>query len=168
MARNLVETTVDLVKAEVKANIANALASIRNDRADSYVTTEPPVNFFITEQSIGYRAPSVFFIVEDMDFMIPRGANHINALVRMNVSVVVEDRNTERLTYKAWRYQASLHSILAQDSLTSADGAVTLKIKVVNATFSPLYTNSQKPDTEAGFYRKEVLLRLEIEHYENL
>jgi hypothetical protein len=169
MARNLFEIASELIRDRIKAQIPSALASIRTDRADSMVTTEPPVNYFFSEQPAGFRAPSVFIITEGGDFnLTTKAANHINALIRMNVSVVVEDRDTFRLTYKSWRYQAALHQVLAQESLTSVDGAVTLKVKIASASFSPVYTNAQADDDPQGTFRKEVVLGLEIEHYEQL
>lgn len=168
MARNIVETTTDMVIAEVKSKIASALADIRVNRGDALVSTETPVNYFITEQAAGYRCPSLFFIVDNVDFRLPGGANHISAIVSMNLSILVEDRDTFRLTRKAWRYQDALHQILAQDGLTSGDGSVTLRLKIVSASFSPIYSDAQAVDSAQGVFRKEVVLRLEIEHYQSL
>jgi hypothetical protein len=169
VAYNLFETTITVLQSELKAKLPAALASVRVNRGDAQVTTEPPFNYFITEQASGYRAPSVFIIADGADFNLAnKGANHINATVRVNVAVVVEDRDTFRLTTKAWRYQAALHEVLAQDGLTSGDGAVTLKVKVASASFSTVYSNAQKAGNDQGTYRKEVVLHLEVDHYEQL
>lgn len=170
MAQNLTETTVILIRDYLKANMAQALASIRTERADAQVTTEAPKNnnYFIAPRQAVYNAPGVFIISDRIDFRLgSKQANHINALVRVYVSVVVEDRDTTRLTIKAYRYQAALHQLLAQTSLTTATNDVKLIVKVTDATYSPEYTNAQKSGDPQGVFRKEVLLTCEVEHYEN-
>lgn len=168
MGRDIVEESVDLITTAIKSNISAALTSIRSERNDPLVSTEMPVNYYISEKNIGYRTPTIFIIADTVNFHNDdRGANHINATIIVNVAAVVEDRDSTRLTRKAWRYQDALHSVLAQDSLTSSNGAITLKVKVMSASFSPIYTTAQKPDVMSGTFRKEVSLRLEVEHYEN-
>lgn len=167
-ANNLVETTVSLMRTYLKANMPAALADLRTERGDSAVTTEPPVDYFISEPNAAYRTPALFIIPDRINFRINQtGANHINAAVHMRVAVVVEDRDTARLSIKAWRYQAAMHSLLEQRSLTTVSEDVKIVIKVTDATFSAIYTPSQKAGDVQGTFRKEVLLECEVEQYEN-
>lgn len=168
MARFLVETDVNLIIAQIKSAIPAALQSIRDDRADGKVTTIVPKLYYISDQNIGYQSPAVFVIADNLDFRLSGGQNFIDALVRINVSVVVEDLNTDLLTIKAYRYQAALFDCLNQVSLTNEDQTVKLIIKVESATFSPVYTDAQKKGDAKEVFRKEVLLRLEVEHYEQV
>ena len=166
MARHLVETAVNLIQAKIKADIAGALSDIRINRGDALVTTEQPQSYFITESAQGFRAPAIFIIPEEMNMSLDRGANHINAAIKINITVVVEDRDTTRLAIKAWRYQAALDQVLQLQSLTSADLAVTIKTKVDTALFGQIYTASQEAGNTQGVFRKEVSLSLTVEHYE--
>lgn len=167
MAENLTETTIILIRNYIKANISAALASVRTERADAYVTTEPPQSYFISETNAAYRCPAVFIIPEHINFSLERGQNHINAKVRVNVSVVVEDRDTEHLAIKVWRYQAALHQILVETRLTTVSGDVTLVVKVADASFSSTYTAAQEAGNPQGAFRKEVALECDVEHWEN-
>jgi hypothetical protein len=94
-------------------------------------------------------------------------ANFINAITSINVTVKVEDRKMELLVIKALRYQAALHEVLDQTTLASADGLVSLKVRVKNIKPSGIYTygNSEADDTATFF--KEYTLNLAVEHYEN-
>ncbi len=166
MARHLVEVSIDLIQDKIKADIASALSDVRINRSDALVTTEPPQSYFISESAQGFRAPAIFIIPESMEMSLDRGANHINAVIKMNVTVVVEDRDTTRLTIKAWRYQAALDQVLQLQSLTSADNAVTIKTKVDSVAFGQIYSASQEASNTQGVYRKEVSLSLMVEHYE--
>lgn len=166
--RHLIETAVDLVTDQIKANIGTALADIRVNRADNFVTMEPPRDYFIYPKAKGYRTPAVFVIGDRIDFLKERrGANHINAAIRLNVTVLIEDKDAERLTTKAYRYQAALHQVLDQVRLNSADNKATLTCVIQSAGFSPLYTNLADGDPQAVF-RKEVSLEMDVFQFEGL
>lgn len=164
----LAELAVDLIEAQIKANIAQALANVRTERQDPIVTTEPPREYFQYEKAQGYRLPAIFTIIQDMDF---RGEtqkpNHVNALDQVVVAVVVEDRLERTVVKKAWRYQAALTQCLHQVSLTSADGALRLFSRVRRCAFSGLINLKDKNAAEAVF-RQEMSLTLAVEHVENL
>jgi hypothetical protein len=113
--------------------------------------------------------PAVFVIPERMDFKrIERGANHVNAETRLNVTVLIEDRDAERLFLKAYRYQAALFSILNQTVLTSLDSKVKITVVVENAQFSSLYSQPETPGQTGAVFRKEVWLECAVQHYETL
>lgn len=164
----LAEITADLIESTIKTNIAQALANVRAARLDPTVTTEPPKEYFQYEAAHVYRAPAVFTIVKDQT---PRdaqmGANHINCMTDVVVAVVVEDRLERLLVKKAYRYQAALTELLHQVSLTNGDGSVRLFSRVQNFQFSGVINLKNEKATDAVF-RKEVSLRLQVEHIENI
>lgn len=167
----LAERQYTLIEAAIKSGIATALAAIRTDRADAYVSTESPhtQSYFKYASAKAYRCPAVFIIPQSIDLQnAARGANHINAEAKVAVSVVVEDRDLNHLVVKSWRYQAALHKVLHESSLTSGDGKVRLFIKVERITFSPEFSDEKDPHQGAGVFRKEVLLECNVDHIENL
>lgn len=169
MAYKLTESTVGLIVAHLKANMPAALLAIRTDRADARVTTEPPNSYFIFEKARGYRPPAVFVIFEQCDFRLGEtGPNFINALETGNVTVLIEDKDRESLTIKAWRYQAALAQLLTNTSLTNGANTVKLVTKVVRNSFSPIYSNAKDEESSQAVFRKEIVLELEVEHYEQL
>jgi hypothetical protein len=164
-SRKLAEVATNLIIARIKSEIAAALADVRTDRVDGKVSTEVPRNYFIYEKAIGFQAPAVFVICQEMDFRkAERGANHINAVSRFGVSVLIEDIDCDRLTIKAWRYQAALHKILDQTHLDDVDETMKIVVKVNNASFSPVFTNAGESPNN---FRKEVVLNCDVEHYES-
>lgn len=170
--RHLIETDVDLVTAHIKATIGAALVGVGalqiSETPNSAVSVEPPRDYYNYPKAIGYRTPAVFVIGDRIDFQKrEKGANHINANVRLNVTVLIEDKDADRITRKAYRYQAALHECLDQVSLTSSDDKVKIVIVVQNAAFSPLYSNTDDPTAPGSVFRKEVALELDCFHYEN-
>lgn len=167
-ARNIAESTVTLIRDEIKSKIAGALSDLRIERGDAAVSTEPPPtqSYFIYEGAKAYKAPAIFVILDNIDHRLNQGQNFICSLCKVNVSVVVEDRDKTALTTKAWRYQDALHFILSRAQLESANKDVRLVIKVVKETFSPTYSDTKDSQAAQSIFRKEVLLECEVEHYE--
>jgi hypothetical protein len=167
-APRLTEETVGLIISHIQTNIAQALTDVRADRPDNQVVTEIPASYFNYENAHGYQTPAIFVICETFDFKLDQyQANYINADAKINVSVLVEDKDKNNLTVKTWRYQSALHQLLAQTQLQSTDNKVKLTIKVMNATFSPLYSKVRNKDSVEAVFRKEVLLECEVNHQEN-
>lgn len=171
MARHLTEWAVDLVTATVEANIAAALADVNatlppDAPALSY---EAPRDYFIYPRAMGYRTPACFVIADRIDFQKrEKGANHINANVRINLTVLIEDKDADKLTRKAYRYQSALHQLLDQVQLMSTDQAVKIVVVVQNAGFSALYSTTEDPNAPGAVYRKEVSLELDCYHFEQV
>lgn len=167
-AYKLAEITADLIESHIKANIAAALAALRTERDDPIVSTEPPREYFQYETAHVYRAPAIFTIIKNQDFRdgVMKG-NHINAMTEVVVAVVVEDRLQRLLVKKAYRYQAALASLVHQVPLTNSDGSVKLFSRVQNCEFSGII-NLKDPKANDAAFRKEVSLRLQVEHIENL
>jgi hypothetical protein len=168
-SRRLAEITVKLIEAHIKANIATALAEVRTDRADAAVTTEVPKSYFKYELAEGYRAPAVFTICDSIQSRnVEKQANFLACMATVRVSVIVEDRLKDSLVVKSWRYQAALHKLLHLVDLISADSKVKIVSKVEEILFSPEFTDTKDPSAPQSVFRKEVLLLLNVEHYENL
>lgn len=166
-AYQLAELAVDIVEAQIRANITTALANVRTQRIDPIVTTEPPREYFQYEEAHVYRAPAIFVIIQDMDFHDDRNPNHINASNRIVVAAVVEDRLKRLVVKKAWRYQSALMQCLHLVSLTSADGTLRLFSRVKRASFSGVI-NLKDPKSAEAVFRQEMSLQLQVEHIENL
>ena len=167
----LAETDVYLVKAYLSANMATALLQVATTRASTYpvVAVDPPADYFVYNHARAYRSPAVFIIPERMDFKKrERRQNHINAETRLNVTVVIEDKDAERIYLKAYRYQAALAGLLDQAELTSADGKVKIITVIENCQFSPLYSDAKNPEDPRAVFRKEVSVELAVQHYESL
>lgn len=166
-ARKLTEGTVNLLTDCIKTNIAAALTAVQAD-SDHSVTTEPPKTYFIYAGAVGFRTPAVFVIADDMDFkQQERQANFINAMLRVNVTILVEDRNSELLTRRCWRYQSALHSVLDETQLTSSDNKLKIVSVVRRASYSPTYSKTVDKNSPEAVFRKEVLIECDVEHYEN-
>jgi len=166
VAEQLVERTRDMILAEIKAKISAALLAVRTERSDPRVTTEIPRQYFIFDGAHTYNCPAVFVVVDSMDFPESSyGPNHINNLVKIYCSAVVEDRDMAFLTIKAERYQAALCRILHRTILQDDPNFIKIYSRVLRAEFSPIFTRKEK--TNEGIFRKEVSLELEVKHFEN-
>lgn len=166
--RHLVETAVDLIVGQLKTALPTALQDIRINRADNSVTMEPPRDYYIYPRSQGYRAPAVFVIGDRIEFLKDqKQANFIDATCRVNISVLVEDKDSERLMRKSYRYQAAIHQVLDQAVLQSADGQARMTVVIMNASFSGIYSNLKEGDPQSVF-RQEVALECDVQNYEQL
>lgn len=167
-AQNTVESTVDMILAQIKGNIGTYLAEVRADRSGpgmGAVTTEDPVAYFIYEGAIGYKTPAIFVIADSVDYHKERGQNHINATINMFVSVVVEDRLAHLITTKLYRYQDAVHKCLDRQELVDTTRLIKNVLKVVRTDFGSTQTKKMSGSSEVTF-RKEVMLTLQVEHYE--
>jgi len=167
-ALQLVETDVNLIDAWLQANIAAALTEISVYRGDNFVSMEPPHSYFHFPNAKAYRAPAVFIVPEDGDFKLSRGQNSIDMTNKINVAVVCEDKDSYRLTVKVWRYQAALTKLLYLTPLQTGDASVKIVTKVVRHVFSDIYPKPRSPGDPEQVFRKEVVVQLEVEHYENV
>lgn len=167
-AYNGAELAVDLIQAQIQANIAQALTNIRTQRQNPIVTTEPPREYFQYQTAHGYRCPAVFVIAQDMDFReSAQGQNTINASDRIVVAVVVEDRKRELLVKKAYRYQSAMMQCLHHVTLTTADGTLRLFSRVKRCQFSGIINRKDEKAPDGVFYQ-EMSLQLSVDHVENL
>lgn len=171
IAHFLAEKTCELMIQRIKDNISTALAEVSDLWGDNQVALGVPRQYFVYEAK-GFMAPAVFVIADSMDFQLQRGANFICATVQVNVSVVVENKDLNNLTRQAYRYQAAIHKILAQEPIIGLDAQnnprVKITTKVERAEFSPIFTDSQEENNPKGVFRKEVWLSCSVEHWERL
>lgn len=169
-AHQLIETDIELIIKALQDNFKAALAEISAIRNDSDIKTAlpEPKEYFRYEKASGYRPPCVFVIADNIDFSLNQGKNYISSRNRINICVLVEDLKDANLTYMAYRYQAAAFGILQNMPFQTADGSVKIVVNITDATFSTTYTNAQQKNNAAGVFRKEILLRCEVEHYEKL
>jgi len=170
-ARHLTEWAVDLVTKQIQDNISTALVEVYSvfPPGAPSLSSEPPRDYYTYPRAMGYRTPACFVIADRIDFQKrEKGANHINANIRLNVSILVEDKDADRITRKAYRYQSALQAVLDQVQLVSGDGALKIVVVVQNAAFSPLYSNTDDPAAPGTVYRKEVSLELDCYAYEQV
>lgn len=166
-AVQITEKTRNLILTQIKANIAAELAAMIADRSDPSVNLDPPLSYFIFDGAHTYQCPAIFVVVDGAE--IPDdiiGPNHVNAKVRVYVTVAVEGQDEGGLTIKCDRYQAALFKILQWQTLVDIPNNVKIKILVKRFQFSPLYTKRRTQDN-MGNFRKEVVLELEVKHFEN-
>lgn len=162
------ELVADLIQAQIKANILQALVNVRAEREDPIVSTEPPREYFQYATAQVYNAPAIFTIVQDMDLRDETQlSNHINSQDTVVVAVVVEDKLREKLVKKAWRYQAAMMQCLHRVQLTTGDGALRIFSRVKKCQFSGII-NLKDEKAPQGVFRQEMSLRLVIDHIENL
>lgn len=163
----LTEKTRNMLMAAVKSDIAAQLAQVSTDRGDGQVSMEIPKNYFIFDGAHTYNCPALFFIVDSAEIPDERiGDNHVNAVIKVYVTCVVEDREMDYLTIKCERYGAALFRILQRRTLVDDVENVKIYSRVVRFTFSPMFTKSRKPEGKSDF-RKEIALELEVKHFEN-
>jgi hypothetical protein len=166
MSSRLTEATVDLITQALKAGFPQALADVRSDRADARVSTESIKSWHISDRDVGLQCPAVFVLCDDFDFKKSEfKANHVNAIARVDIRIVLEDQDSTILTRRTWRYMSAARDILDQNELTSSDGQVKLVTVITRARYSPLLVKEASPE---GPFRKEVLLELEVNHWEGV
>jgi len=162
-SQNILESTVFAIQDQIKNNIATYLGEVRVDRNDGKITTEIPADYFIYDNAIAYKTPAIFTVVDSVDFQLSRGQNHINALIRVYVSCVVEDRNQRLLTLKIFRYQDALHKCLDRQHLINGD--VQNIVKVTRTDISS--SQAKQMSSTDSVFRKEIMMTLEVEHLES-
>lgn len=166
-AAQFTEKARDQILAQIKANIVAELAAIRANRADPIVNVQPPLEYFIYDNAHTYQCPAIFVVADSYEIPEEKtGANQITATLKFFVSAVVEGNEDKSLTLLTERYQSALHSILHWQNLVDPVNNVKDWVRVVRGTFSPLYTKKRAGDN-IGSFRKEVVLELEVQHYEN-
>lgn len=162
----LTEAVVDLITAQIKAQIATALGDVRTTRGDAAVVTELPKNYFISERAHGYQTPAVFVVAGDFDFK--KGETQSNVIIgaqMVDVSIVIEDRDSTTLTRRAWRYQSALVQCLDQIQLVTADSRVKVEVLVMRVIPSPTFTREKSGNDNP--FRKEIRLECEVVHWES-
>lgn len=169
----LAEIAVDVIIKKIQDEISVALleteqlhSAILSATPPINLSCEPPRSYFIYETPLTFRAPAVFLIADSIDFRKERNANFTDAAFKLYCSVVIEDKDAERLTRKAWRYQAALTQVLDQAILTNPSYTFKMVVKVTDAAFSPIASLPTDPNDRSAVFRKEVSLTLTVENYE--
>lgn len=165
----LAETTVNMIRNYIQANIATALSNVTLNPSSvisaDHVTTEPPRQYFIYAPIKGYLTPAVIIDLAKFDFRPgEKKANHVNAACEITIACLLEDRDEERLTIKCYRYNDAFYNILAQAEIVDVTDQVKLIVIVNSSTFTPSYSDAGK---DVGIFRKELHLECKVEHYSN-
>lgn len=167
----LVEGAVKLIQGYIQDNIKSALIEVSADCGSPPIAVPLPKRVFtFTPGASPMELPCVIIEGVQGDFRLQKGANFIDALWSINVAAVIEEKGGEILQYCAYRYQAALQKLLQGTHLYSAPTdtkKIHIVTKVERCRWSGQYTDAQKPNNDAGRFMKEVLLELEVEHYEN-
>lgn len=164
--RRLTEGAIDTIEDYIGANISAALDTVSANYTDG-IGLENPREYFIYPKAKGLQPPCIFIIADDMDFKIAENqSNFVNAEDRINVSLVAEDTNEERLTRKVYRYQSALHMVLDEAKINTADNKLALTVVVYSSAISDTYSRTEDGG-DGGHFRKEVLLRCRVAHFEN-
>jgi hypothetical protein len=168
MTRNLVEITINTIQDYLYANMPTALSSVSTGRGDNKVSLPNIEKYFIYEPVAGLEAPAVFLVPEDVDFRKTiKKANHVNAMIRVNIAVVVEDINESEVSVKCWRYQSALHKCLDNVVLLSTNNEVKMIVIPMRANFTAMYTSANDHTIAQGVFRKMAVLDCEVQHYES-
>lgn len=163
----LAEGATNLILDFVKTNIGAALDAVAAVVGAPKMEIDNPKSYYIYEEPQGYELPAIFVIHDGIDFKVQeRKPNSINAESRINVTALVEDQDAQLLTYKAWRYQSALFSILNLATIPAGNGSLVLKVVIYRAKFSQTYSRKEEGGVGANF-RKEVLLECMVTHLEN-
>jgi len=165
--RHLAERTVQTIEDHIKANLPAALTALNTDRADDEANCEDVKTFFTYAPASLYRLPAIFTVCQNIDFRKQNGQNFVQPSVDITVSCVTTARKRELTQKKTWRYQAALHELLDNTSLSAAGDKVKITSIVTAATFSQVFTDSDDKTLPRGTWAQEVALTLEVEHYEN-
>lgn len=162
---NLVEVATDSILDFIKAGIGVSLNDVRVARADGLVQTPDPEDYF-NFPTAPNRAPAIMLEVQEVDFRLAeKKANFVDAAMKIMLAVVVEDRTKDLIQRNAWRYQAALYSLLNGVHIDAANARSKIVVKIKKASFGPIY-NAAAENGPEGRFRKEVILELEVEHYE--
>lgn len=167
--RNLIEKPTSMIVSTIKTNIQQALADVSLARGNYEVSTEIPSteSYFIYEGAINYDPPGIFVVPQSVASMLDRGENYIDSQAKFIVSAIVQDKEKDLLSKKAWRYQDALHNILhlteVVDSTTNPH--TKIKIKVVNQRFSNDFTTGNE---QQKFFSKEVAFDCDVEIWQGL
>ena len=163
--RQAPERAVFLIKNYVADKMPQALIDIRADRADPSANLEAIKKYYTNPVLNPLEFPSIFFLVQSIDYQkASKQANYSSAKISMQVVGVVEDRTSDILTKKIWRYADCVQSILDNVGLISENNKLKIIVYPERCTFSEVY--GQKKDSSEAF-RQEFTLDLTVECFEN-
>lgn len=153
----LVERAVDLTIARLRADLNGKISLVRADYADTIpLESVPASNYFIAEAYDPVVTPSVFVVadktVHDLEYQQDAAQIH-----HMLVSVIVQERDAQRLTRKAWRFARALWLAL-HDA-----GDDDMRTLVDSLDYGPTWAGRG----DARDFKKDATLRIRALHFEN-
>ena len=155
-----IEDVVTKIKTTLQASLPAKLDTIETERGDGIVLDD--IAFFsITrlQRDEYFARPALFILGENTPFTIVTiGGNRERAKYRIEMCVVVEDNDEERLQKKLWRYFEGIKRVLSLDRRL---GETVHSIEVTDLlTFSNVFKESSTPE------RTIFLLTEVIEDYQ--
>lgn len=170
MSLFLYEVAATQIRDLIQANLQGALDAVATVQTDGIVPLRDAYRYYLYEEANPEKYPACYILTDSFDYRLAdKKANHINALGRIRVGMILEDYKSDRLQLAAYRNAAALHKVLngAQLDYTFGMAGVTVRniIKVVNTSFSEVFKNDANQGQDSA-YRKEFVHNLEVEHYE--
>lgn len=161
------EASYDLIKEYFDANFNLALQQTDNQYSDG-ISLEPIQSdaIFISDKVQTLKSPCAFFLFGELAFDYSEDPNFLEGNNNMLIVVSVEDVGAERLTRKAWRFGRVLYATFNQIDLQ--DTAGRMKIRTIPRRLG--YSDDKivgKLNQSDQKFRKDVVLEIEIMHYEN-
>ena len=87
------EIARNLIIARIKSAFPAAMATLRTDRGDRKVETNPPQSYFISEASKAHKLPAVYVVTGTSNTRKEQGANYANEAIDATITVLVNARD---------------------------------------------------------------------------
>lgn len=164
------ETMATQIRDYLQSNMQSALNAVGNIRDDGKAPLQEPYFYFLFEDANPAQLPACYVLVDSFEYRLAeKRANHINALGRMRVGLIMEDYRLEELQIGIYRHATAMHKLLNQLQLEYTHGmaGVVVKniVKVTSTSFSDVFKN-EADNEDSSKFRKEFVHNLEVEHYE--
>lgn len=168
---SLVELALDLLQDEIQRSFNGNLALVgemyAHDGRKINLEALQPNNIYISEGVKALKLPAAFIIPDRSDFdLSAQNVSVINHSIILGV--VVEDVQAEssRITRKALRYGRAAWMTLHDKFLGGPVESQQIHVLIESESYSPTFEG--KTDTGDRKFRKDVTLRLRVQHFENL
>lgn len=169
---SLIELAIDLIQEQVEnqfnANLTLVSDMYRDDKRKIVLEGVQPNNIYIAEGIKALKLPAIFLIPDRTDFDLTwQNANVMVHSVIMGV--VVEDVAAEanRITRKALRYGRAAWMTVHDQFLGGPARAQQIHVLVESEQPSPAIYAERAGSGDRTF-RKDVTLRLRVQHFEPL
>lgn len=162
------ETAANLLIDYFKSNFNQYLSDADNEYDDGISLA--PVDdtaIHISDKIETLTIPAVYFLFGVMAFNYTQDPNYLDATNSCVVVLTCEDEGADKLTRKAWRYGRVLYGTFNLIDFSDSDGR--LKMRSVPKRLG--YSDDRvagKLNGREGRFRKDVVLELDLMHYEKI
>ena len=162
------ETACNLLITQLQDNFNIELQELDNQYDDgSNLEPLSDQSIYISDKIETLDCPAVYILFGNMAFNYTENPNYLNASTEVAIVLSLEDIGADRLTRKAWRYSRILYGIFNLQDLNDLSGR--LKIKTVPKRMAQTDARIvQKLKKEEQKFRMDIVLELELQHYENI